>query len=62
MAWGWAVNGFASVVGSVLATILSMIYGFDVVLVLGLGAYLLALARLVDAWRGSPPPGGHRRS
>ena len=46
VAWGWAVNGFASVTGSVLATILSMIVGFDVVLVLGLAAYLLA----VVAW------------
>jgi hypothetical protein len=46
VAWGWAVNGFASVTGSVLATILSMIVGFDIVLVLGLGAYVLA----VIAW------------
>lgn len=27
VAWGWAVNGFASVVGSVLATILAMSFG-----------------------------------
>jgi hypothetical protein len=44
VAWGWAVNGFASVTGSVLATILSMVVGFDVVLVLGLAAYVLAFA------------------
>ena len=43
VAWGWAVNGFASVVGAVLATVLSMIYGFQVVLLLGLVAYLVAL-------------------
>jgi len=43
VAWGWAVNGFSSVVGAVLATLLSMIYGFHVVLVAGLAAYLLAL-------------------
>ncbi len=47
VAWGWAVNGFSSVVGAVLATILSMTFGFHVVLELGLGAYLLALV----AWR-----------
>jgi hypothetical protein len=47
VAWGWAVNGFASVVGAVLATLLSMIFGFDAVLVLGLVAYLIALV----AWR-----------
>jgi MFS family permease len=47
VAWGWAVNGFSSVVGAVLATLLSMIYGFHVVLLLGLAAYLVALL----AWR-----------
>lgn len=46
VAWGWAVNGFASVTGSVLATILSMVVGFDLVLVLALAAYGLA----VVAW------------
>ena len=35
VAWGWAVNGFSSVVGAVLATLLSMIYGFHVVLCSG---------------------------
>jgi hypothetical protein len=42
VAWGWAVNGFASVVGSALATILAMSFGFDFVLGLGLGCYALA--------------------
>ena len=36
VAWGWAVNGFASVVGSVLTTILAMTFGFRVVLVVAL--------------------------
>jgi hypothetical protein len=44
VAWGWAVNGFASVVGSALATILAMAFGFDFVLCLGLAAYLVATA------------------
>lgn len=52
VAWGWAVNGFASVVGAVLATLLSMAYGFHVVLWLGLGAYVVALV----AWRSLAPP------
>ena len=43
VAWGWAVNGFASVVGSVLTTMLAMSYGFSTVLVLGLVVYLVAL-------------------
>ena len=47
------MNGFASVIGAVLATLLSMAYGFHVVLWLGLGAYVVALV----AWRSlaSPP-------
>ena len=46
VAWGWAVNGFASVVGAVLATILAMTYGFHVVLVVALVIYLIALLSL----------------
>jgi hypothetical protein len=46
VAWGWAVNGFASVIGSVLATILAMTYGFHVVLVVALVIYLIALLSL----------------
>ncbi|HXW38877.1 MAG TPA: hypothetical protein VEJ44_04210, partial [Acidimicrobiales bacterium] len=58
VAWGWAVNGFASVVGSALATILAMSFGFDVVLFWGLMAYLVALA----AWLSlSRPVGGRHR-
>jgi hypothetical protein len=47
VAWGWAVNGFASVVGAALATVLAMMFGFHFVLFLGLVAYLMALL----AWR-----------
>ena len=46
VAWGWAVNGFFSVIGSVLTTVLSMSYGFRVVMFLGLAAYALAAALL----------------
>lgn len=56
VAWGWAVNGFASVVGSALATILAMTFGFDAVLVIGLGCYALA----VVAWLGLTRTGGTR--
>ena len=55
VAWGWAVNGFASVMGAVLATLLSMIFGFHDVLVLGLVAYLIALSR---GGAGAPGLGG----
>ena len=46
VAWAWAVNGFASVIGSVLATILAMTYGFGTLLVLGLAMYVVALTAL----------------
>ena len=46
VAWSWAVNGFASVIGSVLTTILAMTYGFDTVLVIAVITYLVALAAL----------------
>jgi len=46
VAWGWAVNGFASVIGSVLTTIIAMMFGFNVVLALAIVTYLVALALL----------------
>jgi spermidine synthase len=46
VAWGWAVNGFASVIGSVLTTIIAMSFGFNVVLALAVVVYLVALAVL----------------
>jgi hypothetical protein len=52
VAWAWAVNGFCSVIGSVLTTMLSMTFGFRAVLMLGLVAYVVALTAL---WRLSAP-------
>lgn len=43
VAWCWAVNGFFSVVASVLATILSMTIGFQAVMLVGLVIYLLGI-------------------
>jgi predicted MFS family arabinose efflux permease len=42
VAWAWAVNGFFSVVGSVLTTILSMAFGFRMVQLAGLIIYAIA--------------------
>jgi spermidine synthase len=42
VAWSWAINGFFSVIGSVLTTILSMTFGFSVVQFLALGVYAIA--------------------
>lgn len=46
VAWGWAVNGFASVTGSVLTTLLAMVFGFSVVFVVAMVIYLFALVVL----------------
>jgi hypothetical protein len=49
VAWCWAVNAFFSVVGSVLATILSMSIGFASVASAGVGVYLVAAAALAGS-------------
>jgi spermidine synthase len=49
VAWAWAVNGFCSVIASILSTILAMVIGFKWLMLLALGIYVvgvLALARL----------------
>jgi spermidine synthase/MFS family permease len=46
VAWAWAVNGFFSVVSSVLATMLSMTFGFRWVLFLALVIYGVGVAAL----------------
>jgi hypothetical protein len=46
VAWGWAVNGFASVIGSVLTTLIAMVLGFNTVLTLAMVVYLVALFTL----------------
>ncbi len=43
VAWGWAVNGFFSVIGSVTTTILAMAYGFRVVQIAALCIYGVAV-------------------
>ncbi len=53
VAWAWAVNGFFSVISSVLTTILSMAYGFSLVFGLGVGIYLVAVLVL----QSLPAPG-----
>ncbi|QGG95821.1 spermidine synthase family protein [Actinomarinicola tropica] len=56
VAWGWAVNGFASVIGSVLSTILGMVFGFRIVMFISLGVYCIALAVLYSLLRPEPDP------
>ncbi len=46
ISWAWAINGFFSVIGSVLTTILAMTYGFGFTQSLGLAFYLTAILML----------------
>lgn len=42
--WVWGVNGAASVLGTVVSTVVAISYGFTVALLVGLTFYLIALA------------------
>ena len=55
VSWAWAVNGGASVFGSVSAVVVSMTVGFSASLMLALFAYLVALA--LTTRLGSDPSG-----
>ena len=44
--WAWAINGFASVVGAVLATLLAIHLGFAAVILLAILIYGLACIAL----------------
>jgi spermidine synthase len=44
--WAWGINGCASVLSAILATVLAIHYGFMVVVGLALGLYILAAAVL----------------
>jgi hypothetical protein len=52
--WAWGVNGFASVVGSCLAVLLSMSYGFSTTFHLAAGCYGAAAVFAFVAFRGTP--------
>ena len=54
VAWCWAINGFFSVMSSVLATLLSMTYGFNAVMLIGFGIYVVGIL----AFRRVPVPAG----
>ena len=51
VAWGWGLNGATSVVGSTLAVMLSINFGFRTVLLIGVACYVLAGLALPDGDR-----------
>lgn len=48
VAWAWAVNGFFSVMASILSTILAMAFGFQLVLLVALAVYAVGIASLMQ--------------
>jgi hypothetical protein len=61
VAWGWAINGFFSVIGSTLTTIASMTFGFRTVLLASVVLYLVVIGllhRLVGRWSAPLAPTG----
>ncbi len=58
VAWSWAVNGFFSVIGSILSTILAMVLGFTTLLWCAVAVYLVGICALLRV----PSPGEGARS
>jgi len=50
--WAWGVNGFFTVIGTVLALMLGMMIGFRMVLLLACACYLAGLLALAWLQRG----------
>jgi spermidine synthase len=46
VAWAWAVNGFLSVIGSMLSTILAMTLGFETLMLVAVAVYAAGVASL----------------
>ncbi len=57
VAWGWAVNGFSSVISAVLSTIVAMSIGFKLVLLAAVAVYLIGIVALVRVPAPAIPPG-----
>ena len=52
VSWAWGVNSFCTVIGTVIALMLGMAFGFKAVLVLAALCYVIALAAM---WRCAMP-------
>ncbi|MCP4470833.1 MAG: hypothetical protein GY815_09130 [Gammaproteobacteria bacterium] len=51
-AWAWGINGCASVISAILATLLAIHFGFNAVIVLALGCYLAAAVSFPESASG----------
>ena len=50
--WGWAMNSYATVIGSVLSVLIAMSLGFSAVYLMAAGAYAIALLASGSLARG----------
>lgn len=57
--WAWGVNGFLTVLGTIVAQILGMTFGFSVVLLVSTASYLLALLTLGGSSTPRPLTNNH---
>ena len=58
--WAWGANGYASVVGSIMATLLALSWGFSWVIAAGGVAYFVAAAAYGPALRAVTPSAAER--
>ena len=58
--WAWGANGYASVVGSIMATLLALGWGFSWTIAAGGAAYLVAAAAYAPALRAVTPSAAER--
>ena len=54
LGWMWGINGFSSVIGSVLAVIIAMILGVSAVLKFAMLSYLFALMSMISLSKERP--------
>ncbi len=45
--WVWGINGYATVIGSVLCVILALSFGFNAVMFIACGIYLIGMATVL---------------
>lgn len=62
VAWAWGVNGFGSVIGSILAVMIAQSYGFSLVIGLAVVIYLGGLAAVLSVGPTVPTSVGPRLS
>jgi spermidine synthase len=59
--WAWGINGFMTVVGSLLSVILTMKLGFDRTLFIAVAIYFIALLSFFNLSRATPADGVRAR-